>query len=216
MHFDFHLPTCVDRQLLRVDRQRACGLEFTEDGFCEHHDPLIIQHHSLTPSLRAIYNDRASDHLKAGWQGLEVAVAALLRRDGYYPLQEGGFTGDSGIDLVSAMPPSEVVAVQCKHYSSPVKPDTLKIFHFDTRDGWPSNDLHHWARISAPTSRVIVGTSGFTSSARQLARQLGMRLIDSESLTELWLKAGLRLDSLPMGWDRPEPSTSPAPPTGFF
>jgi len=102
--------------------------------------------------------------------GFEHACLAALVRAGW----QGGVTkatGDQGVDII-ARKGNLSIAVQCKNHNVPVGNGAVQEVH--------AGMAFHEAGVA-----VVVSPSGFTESAIQLARKLGVRLVDPSSLGKL-------------------------------
>lgn len=115
-----------------------------------------------------------ADHLpepnRSDGVGFEHACLAALVQAGW----QGGVTratGDQGVDII-ARKGNLSVAVQCKYHNIPVGNGAVQEVH--------AGKAFHEADFA-----VVVSPSGFTESAIQLARKLGVRLVDSSSLHRL-------------------------------
>ena len=102
--------------------------------------------------------------------GFEHACLAALVQAGW----QGGVTratGDQGVDII-ARKGNLSIAVQCKYHNIPVGNGAVQ-------------EVHAGKAFHETDFAVVVSPSGFTESAIQLARKLGVRLVDSSSLHKL-------------------------------
>jgi restriction system protein len=100
----------------------------------------------------------------------EHFCAELLRKSGWSAVVTQA-AGDQGID-VRASKGSYVVAVQCKLYSSPVGNKAVQ-------------EVHAGAGFAGCNKAIVVSNAGYTSSAKMLARSLGVSLMHHDDLPKL-------------------------------
>lgn len=118
---------------------------------------------------------REMDQLRAmTWQEFEAFAAALFQGMGWAVEETGGGGSDGGVDLMLSRNGRRVV-VQCKRYKDrvggPVVREALGTM------------LHHGAR-----GVYVVGLSGFTKQAEEVAEGKPVKLIDGERLLQ-WAEA---------------------------
>ena len=77
-------------------------------------------------------------------------------------------SGDQGIDI-EAMRPGFTVAIQCKRYADPIGNKAVQEAY--------AGKVHYQAN-----SACVIGTGGFTRSARELARSTGVLLLDADNI----------------------------------
>ena len=140
--------------------------------------------------------EQQEEELRREEQEREEQVEALLQRDAFrdsvdymtgvefenfmanvfaqkgYPVQLTPATGDQGVDLLLTIDERKI-AVQLKRYTPPVGNAAVQqalagMIHYKAKEAW------------------VITTSTFTTSARQLAKSTGVRLIDRDEL-EGWL-----------------------------
>ncbi|WP_162603871.1 restriction endonuclease [Streptomyces sp. CS014] len=126
------------------------------------------------------------------WEYLEHITGRYLDLEGCALVQGGGRSGDGGIDVAALTPGNRLVAVQCKHYADGVGPAALKTFHYDTTEGWEDTPLWRKQNMPRPKHRVFITTGGFEGSARRVAENTGIHLVDGTRLL-LWAGAGVVL-----------------------
>lgn len=105
-----------------------------------------------------------------GHREFEFACAEIMGRQGWRTRVTKG-SGDQGVDLIAERNGIKV-AVQCKMYSGVVGNGAVQEVY--------SGKSFYGADIG-----IVVTTSGFTSSAKELARALDVYLLHESQLTEL-------------------------------
>lgn len=121
----------------------------------------------------------------------EVFVAKLWEDNGY-ETKVRQKSNDKGIDI-EARKDDKVELIQVKQYNP------------ENRIG--SNDVRKYATLYQQVPDVddviIVTSSTFTSPARELGNDLGVRLIDGQALEEMTKKAGFDLDNISVEVESP-------------
>lgn len=97
----------------------------------------------------------------------EHAVAAYLKKQGFYKVEVTKASGDQGADII-ACKGSDKYAVQCKYYSKPVGNKAVQ----EVISGMLYYDC---------TKAMVVTNQAFTESAKELARKTGVILLDHVS-----------------------------------
>lgn len=95
--------------------------------------------------------------------------AAQIEQQGW-AVRVSKASGDQGVDL-EAMRPGFTVAVQCKRYTSPIGNKAVQEAF--------AGVTHYKADVAC-----VIGTGGFTPSAKQLALSTGVILIDASSIAD--------------------------------
>ncbi|GEM_PF-1313978 len=105
----------------------------------------------------------------------EQEVAALFRALGYPQMDAVGGAGDLSVDVRGVDPQGRTVLVQCKRYAP------------DRRIGSPEiQQFYGMARYhDANAHAVFITTSGYTDAAIDVARQVGVELIDGPALVSI-------------------------------
>lgn len=96
--------------------------------------------------------------------------ARLLERSGFTDVEVCGGAGDLGADVIATSPRGDRAVFQCKRYRRNVPSGQVQQFAGTCR-------TIHGADIAA-----IVTTAGFSQPARDLARRLGIVLVDRAAL----------------------------------
>lgn len=110
----------------------------------------------------------------------EVEVARILAALGWSRVRVKGGSGDRGVDIVGTDPEGARTVVQCKRFAP-----TLAV-------GSPVVQAVLGAQsIEGADRAMVVTTSYFTPSARQLAALMDVRLVDGPLLA-LWLQEAAR------------------------
>lgn len=109
--------------------------------------------------------------------GLEFEnyTARLLRQLGYTNVEVTKSSGDFGVDIV-AHNGGEKCVIQCKRYSK-----NLGIK--------PIQEVYSGKEYYKATTAIVISNSYYTESAHNLARELGVRLYDRNSLKEMIIMA---------------------------
>jgi hypothetical protein len=156
--------------------------------FITHRDGHKRQAHELATALEEYGVSAFVAHDTIGaledWQSesrtdFEHHVKAKLEKLGW-SVRRSGRSGDQGADLI-AQKDDCTVAVQCKFYSGAVGNKAVQEAH--AGKGYHGTD-----------SAAVVSTGAFTPAARQLARSLGVTLLDVANLDGLGQRrAGFRI-----------------------
>ncbi|SCL22805.1 restriction system protein [Micromonospora pallida] len=110
----------------------------------------------------------------------EQWFARLLRGSGFSDVRVCGGAGDRGADIVATAPDGRRVVVQCKRHSTTNRVGSAAIQRF----------AGTCRAVHGGELCMIVTNSFFTSGdGRQLARQLGIALVDRDAL-EVWARVG--------------------------
>lgn len=129
---------------------------------------------------RSILSTPKAQDLLSGLQGLrsmsggqfEVFTAQVLRGMGYRATVLGG-SGDQGVDIIAAGADGKI-AVQCKNYSRAV-------------GNKPVQEVYAGARHHRCDHAWVVAPQGYTKGAHELAKSVGVRLFDADSI-RVWIK----------------------------
>lgn len=112
----------------------------------------------------------------------ELAINELYEKKGY-ATRLTPKTGDYGVDLI-AVRSGEHLAIQAKRYSKPVGVKAIQ-------------EASAGAKYYGAKTPVVISNSTFTKNAIDLAKRLGVRLIDTKVLSSMWLEAFPVLDIPP-------------------
>jgi restriction system protein len=124
-----------------------------------------------TPTAQELAQRFAAVGLMSGAQ-FEHFVADLLRAMGHRATVLGG-SGDQGVDVIVDYE-SQRVAIQCKNYKRAV-------------GNKPVQEVYAGARHHRCHHAWVVAPAGFTKGAHELARSVGVRLFDANSIRK-WIK----------------------------
>ncbi|UKY54751.1 restriction endonuclease [Streptomyces inhibens] len=170
----------------------ACGdIALPGTQHCQRHAPP----YELEADIRRLRFELFTALWGDDWRGLEMGVAYLLQREGCGLVQRAGSSGDGGVDVAAFTPGALLVAVQCKAYKSPVKPNAIQAFHYATTNGWESTLPYRRWRHPRPQLRTMATTGGFGPAARGVAGNEGIHLVDLDALAN-WEHYGMRLPAV--------------------
>jgi hypothetical protein len=136
----------------------------------------------------------------------EMAVAELLRREGFAAVEHVGGSGDLGVDVRARDVDGRLVVVQCKRYRPNAaigSPDIQRFFGMI---------VHHGAARG-----LFVTTARFTTAAHVLAAERDIRLINGTEFANLLAKHGMPALATAREDEPPAPpaiSTAPTLPSG--
>lgn len=123
------------------------------------------------PQAQELYQLLNSVSLMSGTQ-FEFFAARVFQALGYRATVLGG-SGDQGVDLILQASDGKI-AVQCKNYKKPV-------------GNKPVQEVYAGARHHRCPQAWVVAPAGYTKGAHQLARSVGVRLFDANSIRQ-WIR----------------------------
>lgn len=124
-----------------------------------------------TPKARELYALLGSVSAMSGGQ-FEVFMAQVFRAMGYRATVLGG-SGDQGVDIIVQGTDGRI-AVQCKNYKRAV-------------GNKPVQEVYPGAKHHRCEQAWVVAPAGYTKGARELARSVGVRLFDADSIRQ-WIQ----------------------------
>lgn len=157
----YEMETLIERELQKLRREEELK-RFEEDLEKEESKDSIL----WRISRKKITWD---DINKMNWQKFEDFLRKLFKEMGY-SVESTKRTGDQGADLIVSKFDEKIV-VQAKHHQGPIGNDAIQQVHA-AKGYYKCNEA------------IVISTSQFTKSAKELARRLGVKLWDKTKLLE--------------------------------